>query len=176
MSTTKNFGLAGVASDLQLGKGGGRLVWTTGDDDLKVTTDGTTLAHLQVLDPAGATDAATKLYVDNVAAGLDPKEPARVSTTGNIGTYSPTNGPAGNGQFTGAPTVVDGVTIATADRILVRQQTDPLQNGIYVVTANNSTWNRASDHDGSPAAEVSSGNYVFVLEGTANGSTGWVLS
>lgn len=176
MSTTKNFGLAGVSSDLQLGKGGGRLIWTAGDDDFKVTTDGTALAHLQVLAPSGDNDAATKLYVDNTAAGLDPKEPAQAATTADLGaTYNSTGGPTGTGQFTAAPTTIDGVTLAEGDRVLVKNQTSATENGIYVVTATTTVWNRAADHDGSPTSEVSSGNFVFVLGGTANSGTGWVL-
>jgi len=177
MSTTKNFGLAGVGADLQLGKSGGRLIWTAGDNDFKVTTDGTTLAHLQVLAPVADTDAANKLYVDNVAAGLDPKEPARAATTADIAaTYGAGGGPAGTGQFTSAPSVVDGVTLAEGDRVLVKEQTDATQNGLYVVTATTTTWNRATDHDGTPASEVSGGNFAFVLEGTINGGTGWVVT
>jgi hypothetical protein len=175
MSITKNFGLAGIGPDVQLGKGGGRLVWTPGDSDFKFTTDGTTLAHLQVLAPVADNDAATKLYVDNVAAGLDPKEPARVATTGNITTYNASGGPAGVGQFTSAPGTIDGVTLAEGDRVLVKSQSSATQNGIYVVTATTTTWNRADDHNGTPAAEVSSGNFVFVLEGSTNAGTGWVL-
>jgi hypothetical protein len=174
MSTTKNYGLAGVASDVQFGKGGGRLVFNTGASDWRFTSDGTTLVHVQVLDPVDATDAATKSYVDSVASGLDPKASVRVATTVAVTTYNASGGPAGTGQFTSAPSSVDGVTLVNGDRILVKNQGDAKQNGIYVATATTTTWNRASDMDGTPATEVSGGNYVFVEEGS-QANSGWVL-
>ena len=89
-------------------------------------------------DPVSATDGATKQYVDNLSQGLDAKLSAKAATTANIATL------AG-----GAPNTLDGVTLAANDRVLVKDQTTPAQNGIYTVTTlgtgANGTWARATD-------------------------------
>jgi hypothetical protein len=67
--------------------------------------------------------------------------------------------------------------ILVGDRILVKNQTDPKQNGIYTVSVNGSsgTMARSIDMDGVPSAEVQSGDYVFVEEGYVLANSGWVL-
>lgn len=179
MSTTKNYGLAGVGSDVQLGKSGGRFVYTGGV--FKFTSDGSTLIRAQAATPTTGNDVANKTYVDSVAAGLDPKESCRLATTAALSgvSYSPTGGTGGTGGFTSVTDTIDGVTVATNNRILVKNQADAKQNGIYIVvtvgTGANGVWERASDQDGSVAGEVSSGNFVFVEQGTVNADSGWVL-
>ena len=109
-----------------------------------------------------AQDVVNKEYVDSVAAGLDPKQSVAYTTTGNISLgYLTTQS---NGDWSG--TLTDG------DRILVKNQTDKTENGIYV--AADGDWNRAEDHDGTPANEVTLGNFTFVEYGTLSGS-GYVL-
>lgn len=106
--------------------------------------------------PSADTDAATKGYVDGVAQGLDIKGSVRVATTANI-------------TLSGLQTV-DGVSLASGDRVLVKNQTDASQNGIYVASA--SAWARGVDFN--TAAKASAGSFVFVEEGTAQADTGWV--
>lgn len=126
-------------------------------------------------DGTAATDAVTKQQLDSVSAGLDPKESVRAATTADIGaTYNPTGGTGGTGSFSSAPTAIDGVTLANSDRILVKNQTDAKQNGIYIVVSS-TNWERAADQDGTPASEVSGGNFTFVEQGTANEGRGYVL-
>lgn len=110
-----------------------------------------------------ATDAATKAYVDGVASGLDVKASVRVATTANLDLSTALE----NGD------TVDGVTLATGDRVLVKNQSTGSQNGIYVVQASGAAV-RATDADSS--AEVTPGLFAFVEEGTTNGNTGWVLT
>jgi hypothetical protein len=127
-----------------------------------------------------ATDAATKAYVDSVATGLDIKASVRAATTVNLGsiTYTATGGTSGRGQITTAPNTIDGVTLAATNRILIKDQTTGAQNGIYVVTTlgtgANGVWDRATDFD--QDAEVTSGAFTFVEEGTVNDNSGWVLA
>lgn len=116
-------------------------------------------------------------FIEVAEAGLDPKESVRVATTGPFtAAYNPAGG-TGTGAFTsGAPTSVDGVVLAINDRVLVKDQADPLQNGIYrVVNPGTGAWVRSADQDGSPASEVSGGNFTFVENGATNVSTGWVV-
>lgn len=113
--------------------------------------------------PSAGTDAANKTYVDNLAAGLDWKASVRVATTAN-GALSTAYE---NGD------TVDGVTLATGDRILLKNQSTGSENGIYTVNASGSP-TRATDADSN--SEVSGGMAVFVEEGTTNADSGWVLT
>lgn len=114
-------------------------------------------------DPAAAQDAATKAYVDATAQGLDIKASVRAATTA-AGTLATS---FANGQ------VIDGVTLATGNRILIKNQAAGAENGIYTVNASGAP-TRATDADTS--AEVTSGMFIFVEEGTVNDNTGWALT
>ena len=111
-------------------------------------------------DPTNALEAATKAYVDGVATGLHIHESVVAATTANIDLSNSLE----NGD------VLDGVTLATGNRVLVKNQTDKSQNGIYVVQASGAAV-RATDYD-SPA-EIDAGDFVFVNSGTVNADTGW---
>lgn len=110
-------------------------------------------------DPVNPNDAANKAYVDSARAGLDAKESVRAATTNNLV------------MFTGLQTI-DGVALAAGDRVLVKNQTNAYDNGIY--TAASGLWARAEDANIS--AEVTSGMFVFVEEGTTNAGRGYVLT
>lgn len=115
-----------------------------------------------VATPSAGTDAANKAYVDNATAGLSWKAAVRVATTAN-GTLA--------SSFANGSTV-DGVTLATGDRILLKNQSTAADNGIYTVNASGAP-TRATDAD--TAAEILQAA-MFVQEGTANADTAWVLS
>jgi hypothetical protein len=112
--------------------------------------------------PSADTDAANKGYVDSVAQGLDTKASV-VAATAVAGTLATS---FANGQ------VVDGVTLATGNRLLIKNQADGTQNGIYVVAASGAPTRSADMNDGSEFP----GAYVFVEQGTVNGDTGWVCT
>lgn len=111
-----------------------------------------------VASPSVGTDAANKDYVDAARMGMDFKESVRATTTANI-TLS-------------APQTIDGVAVIAGDRVLVKDQSGGITNGIYVVAAG--AWTRATD--AATSAQVTSGMFVFVEEGTVYGDSGWVLS
>jgi len=108
--------------------------------------------------PTTGTDAANKAYVDNIAAGLIWKAPVRLASA-----------PATNYGTLSGLIAVDGVTPVAGDRILLKSQTAPATNGIYIASAG--AWTRATDADSS--AELVDAA-VFVSEGTANSDTAWV--
>lgn len=139
---------------------------------------GSTITNLP-LTPLGSKDATSKSYVDSISAGLDPKESCRAATTSNLTSYASSGGTAGNGSFTSVNLtgpLTDGVSMDVDDRVLVKDQTDPRENGIYIVTiaGPGGSMERSSDMDSTPANEVSGGNYTFVETGSQSG-TGWVI-
>lgn len=113
-------------------------------------------------DPTNPQDAATKLYVDNTAQGLDAKASVRVATTGS-GTLA--------SSFENGDTI-DGITLATGDRILIKNQAAAQENGIYTVNATGAP-TRATDAD--TWGELVSA-FTFVEQGTTNADSGWVCT
>lgn len=106
-------------------------------------------------DPLAAQEAATRAYVDSAIEGLAPKDSCRVSTSANLNLASP-----------GAS--VDGVTMATGDRMLVRAQTLPAENGIYLWNGAAAPATRALDASTSNELEQA---ITSVEEGTSANST-----
>jgi hypothetical protein len=99
--------------------------------------------------PTGANDAATKAYVDSIAAGIQPKAQVLAATTGNISL---------NGEQT-----IDTVPLVTGDRVLVKSQTLPEENGIYEVAVG--AWSRTADAN---TFGLLTGAVVFVAGGATN--------
>ena len=113
-----------------------------------------------VADPVNAQDAATKGFVEATAQGLDVKDSCVAATTANITISTALN----NGD------TLDGVTLSTNDRVLVKDQSTSSQNGIYVV---GSSPTRADDlATGANAA----GMFTFVEQGTVNADNGFVCT
>jgi len=104
--------------------------------------------------PSSGSDAATKTYVDDLVTGLKTRIITRAATTGNITLSSDLQ----NGD------TLDGVTLATGNKVLVKDQTDATENGIYNVVASG-TATRDTDYD--TVAELA-GQLVIVQEGSTN--------
>ena len=128
--------------------------------DSKVAKAGDTMTGFLTLnaDPTSALHAATKQYVDNNLQGLKGKQSVRAASIANIASLS--------GLLT-----IDGVALATNDRILVKDQSTASQNGIYV--ASSGSWTRSTDAD--TWTELVSA-YVFVEEGASNQDSGWMCT
>ncbi len=118
---------------------------------------------INVADPSAPTDIATKQYVDNNSEGKQWKGPVRAATTAN-GTLATAYA---NGQ------TIDGVTLATGDRILIKDQSAGAENGIYVVAASGAP-SRASDANTN--GELAPGTTVYVAEGTVNGDKAFSIT
>ena len=111
-------------------------------------------------DPVNTQDAATRGFVEATSQGLDVKDSCVAATTGNITISTALN----NGD------TLDGVTLSTNDRVLVKDQSTASENGIYVVGSSPS---RAADlAAGSDAA----GMFTFIEQGTVNADNGFVCT
>ena len=101
----------------------------------------------------GPTDIVNKQYVDYFAAGLSWKIPAITATSGNI-------------TLSGLQTI-NGVTVAAGDTVLVKDQTNSAENGIYIASASAWTYSKGGD-----VWSEYVGAIIFIASGTLNG-TAW---
>tara|TARA_Y100000385_G_scaffold147358_1_gene152942 strand:+ start:4089 stop:6263 length:2175 start_codon:yes stop_codon:yes gene_type:complete len=144
---------------------------TTSNTDLTLSPNGTGTVKVPSgyddRSGLGALSLVTKGYVDAVKQALDIKDSVHVASTANVALTAGSSGlEAGD--------AIDGVTLVAGDRVLLKNQTDASENGIYVAVASGGTPARSTDANAS--AEVTSGMFVFVEEGTANGDQGYVLT
>jgi hypothetical protein len=131
-------------------------------------------------DPTSALQLATKQYVDAVAEGLHIHASCAAATTGTLasitgGTVTYNNGTSGVGAtltLSVALTVLDGYTLLNGDRVLVKNEATQANNGIYTWATGGTVLTRATDFD--TAAEMASGDFTFVVNGTLYANTGWV--
>ena len=133
-------------------------------DQLAVPTSNVSLNGLRIValaDPINPQDGVNKNYADALITTGNNKGTARVASTGNIVLATP-----------GA--AIDGVTLAAGDIVLLGAQTVATQNGLYLFNGAASALTRATNADIS--AEVRSGLFVFISEGTTNGSNGFTLT
>jgi len=107
--------------------------------------------------PVGATDLTNKYYVDSLALGLSFKNPALCATTANI-------------TLSGLQTI-DGVAVTAGVRVLVKNQTNTSQNGIYAAATG--AWTRTTDAD---TWDKLVSAFLFIESGTANAGTAWYCS
>ena len=166
ITSTGNAAVLGSFSSSQLltalsdETGSGVAVFDTAPTLASPTMTGT----VTVPTPSNNTDAATKAYVDTIKQGsIDIKDSVRVTSTANIAIASAlTNG-----------STIDGVTVATGNRVLLKNQTDASENGIYAVVASGAA---SRTLDANTNTLVTSGMYTYVAEGTAGNAIGFVLT
>jgi len=140
---------------------------TNSNGDLVLSPNGTGTVKV----PSGYKDRAgfttdslvSKEYVDAVKQSLDIKDSVRVASTANVVISSALE----NND------AIDGVTLATGDRVLLKNQSTASENGIYVVASSGAA---SRSIDANTSADVTSGMFVFVEEGTVNGDQGFVLT
>ncbi len=123
-----------------------------------VSLNSQTITNLS--DPVNTQDAATKGFVEATSQGLDVKDSCKAATTGNITISTALN----SGDS------IDGVTLADNDRVLVKDQSTPSQNGIYIVGSSPA---RSSDL---AAGADAAGMFTFVEQGTVNADNGFVCT
>ena len=111
-------------------------------------------------DPVNSSDAATKSFVEATSQGLDVKDSCVAATTANITISTALN----NGD------TLDGVTLSTDDRVLVKDQSTASENGIYIVGSSPA---RASDL---AAGADAAGFFTFVEQGSVNADNGFVCT
>jgi hypothetical protein len=132
----------------------------------------------------GNQQIATKVYVDSVAQGLHPITDVVTATTEALAACAYDNGTAGVGATltedaaNGALAAVDGVTLTLNQRVLVKDQADTFENGVYqlsIVGDGATKWvlTRVTDMD--VADEIAS-TFVFSTGGTLAADTGWVCT
>jgi len=131
-------------------------------DNKLALSGGTLVGYLTThANPSDSLHVANKRYVDAIATGLHIHAAVVAATSANINLSTA----VANGS------TLDGVTLATGDRILIKNQTTASENGIYIVAATGAP-TRASDFD--THEEIHGGDFVFVKGGTVYDNTGWV--
>jgi hypothetical protein len=112
--------------------------------------------------PSINADLVNRGYVLDVLAGIrDPKDACKVGSTANVNIAS-------------APANIDGIALAAGDRVLLKDQTLPAENGIYIFTAAAAVMLRSTDAD--TAAELTSGASTMITDGTLNARKTYVLT
>ena len=121
---------------------------------------GTVLVPASYKDRAGfgTNSLVTKEYVDAIKQSLDIKDSVIAATTADI-------------TLSGTQTI-DGISVVANNRVLVKNQSNGFENGIYVVASG--AWTRSTDANTS--AEVTPGMFTFVEQGTTNGDNGFTLT
>ena len=138
------------------------------------------------LTPTATTDAVSKSYVDAAITGMNIHESCEAATTASLsatyadgvtidatGGYGPGATLTNTGSL--AALVLDTYTLAQYDRVLIKNQSDSRQNGIYTITTLGSgsvAWvlTRSADYDNGSAVEVNAGDLIYVIHGTQSGA------
>jgi hypothetical protein len=127
--------------------------------------------------PTTTLEVATKQYVDAAVTGLHVHDAVAAATTAALsGVVTYNNGTSGVGAtltLGTALTVLDGYTLLNGDRVLVKNQANAAHNGIYTWATGGTVLTRAADAD--TTTELNGGDFFFVVHGTVNNDTGWII-
>jgi hypothetical protein len=115
-----------------------------------------------VADGSATDDGATYGQLLNLMNGKDFKEGVRVASTANVTISAP-------------GTTIDGVTLATGERVLLKNQTTTSQNGIWVFQGSAAALTRPADFPTGSTGLVTQGATTVVAEGTTNAGSQWTL-
>lgn len=162
-SNTSGFIVASAVTDTELGFLSGVTSSVQTQLNGKLNLTGGTLTGFLTLhaDPTSALHAASKQYVDNLLNGVRWKQPVLAASTANV-------------TISSAPATLDGVTLTSGDRVLLKDQSTTSQNGIYIFNGTGSALTRATDFDTvSPVDEINAAA-VIVRQGTVNADRGYV--
>ena len=135
--------------------------------------------------PVGNNDIVNKAYADAVASGLTFHQSCDFATADFLPDCTYNNGSSGVGAtltaISNGELLIDSATIVAGNRVLVKNQSFQLQNGIYTVTQVGSVstpfiLTRATDYNtpGSTYLNVDSGDFTLILSGATNANTSWV--
>ena len=178
-TSTAIAGLTQLTVD-QIDINGNTITSSSGDIILSAASDIDANSNVikNVATPTADSHATNKGYVDGLINGLDVKESVDVATTANLGyTYSNGAGTLTNGS--NGVISLDGIELTANMRVLVKDQTDAKQNGIYKVTTAGAVGaalvlTRADDAN--VAAEFTGGTFTFVEQGSSQAENGYVFS
>ena len=160
--TTDAANVSGGAMVVSGGMGVVKKLFVGGESKMLSNLDMSLQYITNLSNPINGKDAANKEYVDLVKQGLFVKDSVKAATT-TQGTLS-TSFVAGQ--------LVDGYLLVQGDRILVKDQVDPIENGIYEVEVSGVP-SRPLDFD---PGDTAAGAFTFVQEGTVNKSLGWICN
>jgi hypothetical protein len=155
---------------------------TLGFNDVNAAISGAALTGLASVavtaDPTTALQLVTKQYVDAAVTSLHVHDAVAAATTAALsGTVTYDNGTSGVGAtltLGTALTTLDGYSLVNGDRILIKNQASGLQNGVYTWATGGTVLTRATSSD--TTTELNGGDFFFVVHGTTNGDTGWVIT
>ena len=111
-----------------------------------------------------------KSYVDSIASGQQTKSSVQVATTSTDGDIDVTGGTFSSGSTIDSHVVLDG------ERVLVKNQNDASENGIWVFSGSSDIFYRADDYDFTPTGEIANGDIIPVVTGNTNANTQWALT
>jgi hypothetical protein len=148
-------------------------------DAVTLTTGSITTA------PTNGTDIVNKNYADSIATGINFHQACRLASTAALPSCTYNNGTSGVGATltatANAALSVDSTLVALNNRVLIKNQVDGAQNGVYVVTQTGSgstpfILTRATDFDtpGTGVDNIDAGDFFLITAGSTNANTSWV--